>query len=78
MGVYVASQLMKAMKQKSIQIKNSKILILGLTFKENCPDLRNSGVATVINELKKYDCNLDLLILGLIAKKHKVFMASHP
>ncbi len=60
MGVYVASQLMKAMKQKSIQIKNSKILILGLTFKENCPDLRNSGVATVINELKKSDCNLDL------------------
>ncbi len=60
MGVYVASQLMKAMHQKSIQIKNAKILILGLTFKENCPDLRNSGVASVINELKKSDCNLDL------------------
>ena len=60
MGVYVASQLMKAMNKKLIQIKNAKILIMGLTFKENCPDLRNSGVASVITELKKYNCDLDL------------------
>jgi UDP-N-acetyl-D-glucosamine/UDP-N-acetyl-D-galactosamine dehydrogenase len=60
MGAYVASQLINAMHQKSIQIKNAKILILGLTFKENCPDLRNSGVAGVISELKQSDCNLDL------------------
>jgi UDP-N-acetyl-D-galactosamine dehydrogenase len=60
MGVYVASQLMKAMNKKLIQIKNAKILIMGLTFKENCPDLRNSGVASVISELKKYNCDLDL------------------
>ena len=60
MGVYVASQLMKAMNEKLIQIKNAKILIMGLTFKENCPDLRNSGVASVITELKKYNCDLDL------------------
>jgi len=53
MGIYVASQLMKAMSQKLIQIKNAKILIMGLTFKENCPDLRNSGVENVIKELKK-------------------------
>ena len=59
MGVYVASQLINAMSNKSIQIKNAKILIMGLTFKENCPDLRNSGVAGVINELKKSDCDLD-------------------
>ena len=60
MGIYVASQLINAMNEKLIQIKNSKILIMGLTFKENCPDLRNSGVASVVNELKKSGCNLDL------------------
>ena len=60
MGVYVASQLIKTMKKKLIHIKDAKILIMGLTFKENCPDLRNSGVTSVINELKKYECDLDL------------------
>jgi UDP-N-acetyl-D-galactosamine dehydrogenase len=60
MGVHVASQLIKTMKEKLIQIKNAKILIMGLTFKENCPDLRNSGVASVISELKKFNCDLDL------------------
>ena len=60
MGIYVASQFIKAMNQKLIQIKNAKILIMGLTFKENCPDLRNSGVESVINELKNYQCNIDL------------------
>ena len=60
MGTYVASQLINAMNEKSIEIKNSKILIMGLTFKENCPDLRNSGATSVINELKKSGCYLDL------------------
>jgi UDP-N-acetyl-D-galactosamine dehydrogenase len=60
MGIYVASQFMKAMNQKLIQIKNSKILIMGLTFKENCPDLRNSGVKSVIKELKNHQCSVDL------------------
>ncbi len=60
MGNHVASQLTKALKKKSIQIKGATVLIMGLTFKENCPDLRNSGVKNVINELKKYKCNLHL------------------
>ena len=60
MGAYVASQLIKAMKEKLIQIKDAKILVMGLTFKENCPDLRNSGVASVIDELKKSNCDIDL------------------
>jgi UDP-N-acetyl-D-galactosamine dehydrogenase len=60
MGAYVASQLLKAMNEKSIKIKKAKILIMGLTFKENCPDLRNSGIANVIDELKKHNCDLDL------------------
>ena len=60
MGDYVVSQLITKMKKKKIQIKNSKILIMGLTFKENCADIRNSGIKNVIEGLKKFNCNLDL------------------
>ena len=61
MGNYVALELLKKMKKKKIQIEGANILIMGLTFKENCPDVRNSGIQNVIKELKKYKCNLDLL-----------------
>ena len=60
MGNHVAEVFIKEMKKKKIQIKGSKVLIMGLTFKENCADIRNSGVKTVIDALKKYDCNLNL------------------
>jgi UDP-N-acetyl-D-glucosamine/UDP-N-acetyl-D-galactosamine dehydrogenase len=60
MGNYVASKLVKKMKTKNIQIKGARILILGLTFKENCPDLRNSGVRNIIVKLKEFECKLDL------------------
>ena len=60
MGNYVASEMIREMEKKKIKIKGSKILIMGLTFKENCADIRNSGVKNVIEELKKYNCNLDL------------------
>ncbi len=60
MGAYVASKLIEGFKKKKIKIKRSKILIMGLTFKENCSDIRNSGVKSVVDELKKYNCNLDL------------------
>ena len=60
MGNYVASELIKEMKKRNIKIEGSKILIMGLTFKENCSDIRNSGVEVVIQELKKYNCELDL------------------
>ena len=60
MGDYVALELMNKMKQKNIKIKGAKILIMGLTFKENCADIRNSGIQSVILKLKKYECNLDL------------------
>ena len=60
MGNYVALQLIKKMKSKTIQIKGAKILIMGLTFKENCPDVRNSGVKNVVNKLKEFECDLDL------------------
>ncbi|MDC1169414.1 nucleotide sugar dehydrogenase, partial [Candidatus Pelagibacter ubique] len=58
MGNHVVSELIKEMKKKNIEIKGSKILVMGLTFKENCADIRNSGVNTVIEGLKKYNCNL--------------------
>jgi UDP-N-acetyl-D-glucosamine/UDP-N-acetyl-D-galactosamine dehydrogenase len=60
MGNHVAMELTNKMKKKNIQIKGAKILIMGLTFKENCADLRNSGIQNVITELKKLECSLDL------------------
>ena len=60
MGAHVAAKLISEMKNRNIPIKGSNILIMGLTFKENCADIRNSGVERVIKELKKFDCNLDL------------------
>ena len=60
MGNYVASQLIRKMKKKNIKVKGSKILIMGLTFKENCTDIRNSGIQSVFKKLKKLKCRLDL------------------
>lgn len=60
MGIYVANQLIKAMINRKNKIKNSRVLIMGLTFKENCPDLRNSRVIDIINELKTFDCSVDV------------------
>ncbi|MFV9551022.1 nucleotide sugar dehydrogenase [Algibacter sp. PT7-4] len=54
MGQYVASEIMKLMIQKDIKIKGSKVLVLGITFKENCPDVRNTKAVDVINEIKSY------------------------
>ena len=60
MGSYVASVMITEMKKKKIKIKNSKILIMGLTFKENCADIRNSGVKSIIDKLRKHNCDIDL------------------
>ena len=60
MGYYAVSKLIKKMKAKNIQIQGSKILIMGLTFKENCPDIRNSGIKNVITKLKNFKCKLNL------------------
>lgn len=59
MGAYVASQLVKAMLKKRIHVKGSRVLVLGLTFKENCPDLRNTKVVDIIAELKDYGVSVD-------------------
>ena len=60
MGSYVVSQLVKAMLHKSIQVKGANVLIMGLTFKENCPDLRNTRVVDIISELAEYNINMDI------------------
>tara|TARA_B110000003_G_C16649858_1_gene533706 strand:+ start:2322 stop:3596 length:1275 start_codon:yes stop_codon:yes gene_type:complete len=59
MGIYVATQFIKGLNKKLIKTNGAKVLIMGLTFKENCPDLRNSGIGSVIRELKRNHCNLD-------------------
>lgn len=61
MGEYVSSQLVKAMVKKRIQVDGAKVLIMGLTFKENCPDLRNTKVIDIVYELKEYGINVDIL-----------------
>ena len=60
MGNYAASELIKKMKSKQIKIKKSKILIMGLTFKENCTDVRNSGIQSTIYKLKDLGCDVDI------------------
>lgn len=54
MGKYVASEVVKLMVRNDIEVKGSKILVLGITFKENCPDVRNTKAVDVINNLKSY------------------------
>lgn len=58
MGEYVAQQVIKLMLKKGIQVLGSEILILGFTFKENCPDVRNTKVIDIVKALKEYDINL--------------------
>ena len=60
MGSYVASQLVKKMIYEKIEIRKSRILLMGLTFKENCPDIRNSKVIDIVNELKEYEVDIDI------------------
>ncbi|WP_419211088.1 nucleotide sugar dehydrogenase [Maribacter sp. X9] len=58
MGKYVSSEIIKLMVQRDIKIKGSSILVLGITFKENCPDVRNTKAVDVINNLKSYGTNV--------------------
>ena len=60
MGSYVVSQIVKLMLKKRIHISGSNVLVMGLTFKENCPDLRNTRVIDIINEFRDYGANVDV------------------
>ena len=70
MGIFVANKVVKLMIQKGIAIKKSKALVLGITFKENCPDIRNSKVIDILTELKQFD--IDVEVYDPHADKHEV------
>ena len=58
MGDYVANQTIKLMNKKGVLVKDSKILILGITFKENCPDIRNTKIVDIYHTLEEYTNNM--------------------
>jgi UDP-N-acetyl-D-galactosamine dehydrogenase len=60
MGAYVAGETIKLMVKKEIPIRNSNVLVLGFTFKENCPDVRNTRVIDIVNELKSYHARVSI------------------
>lgn len=60
MGAYVAGQLVKAMVRRRIQVDGARVLVLGLTFKENCPDQRNTRVIDIVHELRDYNISVDV------------------
>ncbi len=60
MGVYVAGQVLKIMNQSHLQICDSRVLVMGLAFKENCPDLRNTRVVDIVSELQSYNLKVDV------------------
>jgi len=70
MGDYIAKEALKLMIKKGMNIKDSKVLILGITFKENCPDVRNTKVADVVHSLKDFGTNIT--IFDPIANKEEV------
>ncbi len=60
MGGYVVSQLVKAMTKRCIQVQGSRVLVMGLAFKENCPDLRNTRIVDIVRELADYSIQVDV------------------
>lgn len=70
MGIYIANQVIKLMIKKGHKIEGSKVLVLGITFKENCPDIRNSRVIDVIEELQEFGC--DITVTDYWADKDEV------
>ena len=60
MGMYVANQVLKLLIQKEHKIAGAKVLVLGITFKENCPDMRNTRVIDLIETFTSFNCNVDI------------------
>jgi UDP-N-acetyl-D-galactosamine dehydrogenase len=60
MGAWIASQIVKLMIKKDITVKNARVLVMGITFKENCPDIRNTKVVDVVKELEQFGCIVDI------------------
>jgi len=70
MGIFVANKLLKLLIAKNFTISQSRVLILGITFKENCPDIRNSRVIDIIRELQQFNINVD--VFDPYANEHEV------
>jgi UDP-N-acetyl-D-galactosamine dehydrogenase len=60
MGAWIASQVIKLMIRKDVIVKNARVLVLGITFKENCPDIRNTKAVDVVKELEQFGCQVDI------------------
>ncbi|WP_019025842.1 Vi polysaccharide biosynthesis UDP-N-acetylglucosamine C-6 dehydrogenase TviB [Colwellia piezophila] len=60
MGEYVVSQLVKTMLKRKLPVNGANVLVMGLTFKENCPDVRNTRIIDIVSELKEFDANVDV------------------
>jgi UDP-N-acetyl-D-galactosamine dehydrogenase len=60
MGIYVANQVIKLMIKKGYKVDGARVLVMGITFKENCPDIRNSRVIDVVRELQEFGCEVDV------------------
>lgn len=78
MGEYVVSQLVKAMLKKRIHVQGARVLIMGLTFKENCPDLRNTRVVDIVKELAEYGIQVDVFDPWVKAEEAQHEYGIHP
>lgn len=72
MGGYVAGRVAKLMTQRKLHVVGAKVLVMGLTFKENCPDIRNTRVVDIINELKTYQAEVDVFDPWIDAKEARL------
>ena len=81
MGEYVANQTIKLMNKKGVLVKDAKILILGITFKENCPDIRNTKVVDIYHTLKEYTDNITICDpwadASLVRKEYDIEIKNH-
>ena len=81
MGEYVANQTVKLMNKKGVLVKDAKILILGITFKENCPDIRNTKVVDIYHTLKEYTDNITICDpwadASLVRKEYDIEIKNH-
>ena len=81
MGEYVANQTIKLMNKKGVLVKDAKVLILGITFKENCPDIRNTKVVDIYHTLKEYTDNIIIcdpwVDADLVKKEYGIEVINH-
>ncbi|MFT4019921.1 MAG: Vi polysaccharide biosynthesis UDP-N-acetylglucosamine C-6 dehydrogenase TviB [Acinetobacter sp.] len=82
MGAYVVTQLVKTMVKKRIQVEGAKVLVLGLSFKENCPDIRNTRVIDIVKELQEYHIQVDVhdpwVDAGEVEHEYGLALATEP